>query len=156
MAVVNSAPVTDGLNPDGTTPYLGDQLDSTLNFQPLPKIVTLGPVQADPESDPVTSGSITQSSPPKPVIPVANSESNPHRSNATSSELAQIKPDDSDPKRDYFQENDFKCSKKANFIGCCDDGAFDKCEICNHLSITFCRKKNSVCFYRADQIRGHL
>ncbi|MCJ1463782.1 hypothetical protein MMC07_002391 [Pseudocyphellaria aurata] len=130
MAVVNSAPVTDGLNPDGTFPFLGDQLDSELNFQPLPKIVTSGPVHINPESGAVTSGSISKPSLPKTITSAANSEPSPHRSNATSPEPA--------PKRDYFQENDFKCSKEASLIGCCDGGAFDKCEICNYLSVTFC------------------
>lgn len=140
MVLVNTAPVADGTSSDGFTPELEDQLDSGLNFQPLPKIVTiLSPAKADPEPITATkSGSTT-----KPVGSTANSELNPHSGNATSPELASIKPGDPNTTGDYFQENDFKCSKEASFIGCCDGGDFDKCETCNdslflHVLPEFC------------------
>lgn len=130
IAIVNTAPATDGINPDGTTSYLGDQLDSELNFQPLPKIVTLAPENADPKSNTGTN-TVSQVNPPKPVVSTANSELNPYGGNATTPELPKIKSDDPDPTRNYFRENDFKCPKEANLIGCCDGGDFAKCDTCN-------------------------
>ncbi|MCJ1261973.1 hypothetical protein MMC22_001842 [Lobaria immixta] len=145
MALVKSAPVADSTSSDGITPDLEDQLDSGLNFQPLPKIVTiLSPAKADPEPITVTkSGSIPQDNTTKPVGSTADSELNPHSGNATSPELAQVKPGDPNPTRGYFQENDFKCPKEASFIGCCDGGDFHKCETCNdslflHVLPEFC------------------
>lgn len=130
-AIVKTAPITDGINPDGTTSFIADQLDSELNFQPLPKIVTLDPAKVDPGSGTATNaGSNTQHPTPKTVVSAPNSKLNPYGGNGSSPELAQIKPRDADPMRDYFRENDFQCPKNVSFIRCCDGGNFDQCEAC--------------------------
>lgn len=75
--IVTTAPVAVPAvtNPDGTTAFLADQLDSELTFQPLPAVIVA--------SIPNTT--------PEPVVSLASSESSPHRGkNATSHEPIQI------------------------------------------------------------------
>ena len=158
MAIVRTAPVTDGISSDGITPFIGDQLDSELNFQPLPKIISLDPTNAEPESDTGTkSGPKTPTITPKPVTTAANSELNPHRGNATSTKLPEITSADPDPPRDYFRENDFQCPKEADFIGCCDGGSFDKCETCNDSRFLHVLAEFPVLsFYRSNGFCVHL
>lgn len=75
--IVTTAPVAVPAvtNPDGTTAFLADQLDSELTFQPLPAVIVA--------SIPNTT--------PEPVVSLASSESSPHQGkNATSHEPIQI------------------------------------------------------------------